>query len=153
MTMKTKLLYVLAGLTLSGIVNAASITPVLPTDQLNWQECRELPPGAKVAILSGNPDKKEPFVARIKLPANYTIPPHSHPVPEYDTVLSGTLYLGVGDQVDKSKSTELPAGSYVKIPTKWVHYSWTKDETILQISGVGPWGTLYTDKQLNKKQS
>lgn len=151
--MQKKLFATLAALASSGIVQAASITPILPGDTLNWQDARELPRGAKVAVLSGDPAKKEPFVARVKLPANYTIPPHSHPVPEYDTVLSGTLYVGIGNKLDMNKGVELPAGSYVKIPTKVVHYSWTKEETILQISGVGPWGMIYKDKQFNKKYS
>src|SRR6478735_7359921 len=94
--MKKKLIFTIATFALSGVVQAATIKPVLP-DTLNWQDAHTLPPGAKVAILSGNPTKKEPFIARVKLPANYTIPPHSHPVPEYDTVLSGTLYVGTGD--------------------------------------------------------
>ena len=150
--MEKKLIFTIATLALSGVVQAANMKPVLP-DSLNWQDARTLPPSAKVAILSGDPTKKEPFIARVKLPANYTIPPHSHPVPEYDTVLSGTLYVGTGDKVNKETGTELPAGSYIKMPTKQVHYSWTKEETILQINGTGPWGTIYQDKELNKKYS
>ncbi len=147
------LLSVFAALTLSGVVQAATIIPVVPGDTLNWKDVQDLPPGAKVAILSGDPTKKGFFVARVKLPANYVIPPHAHPVPEYDTVLSGTLYVGIGNKLDTKKGMELPAGSYVKMPTHVVHYSWTKEETILQISGVGPWGTIYRDKQTNKKYS
>jgi quercetin dioxygenase-like cupin family protein len=148
--MKIKLLSTFTALALSGIAQAASITSLLP-EVLNWQDARELPPGAKVVVLSGDPAKKEPFVARVKLPANYTVPPHSHPVVEYDTVLSGTLYMGVGDKLPIDEGTALPAGSYVKIPKRLVHYVWTKEETILQINGVGPWGIIYKDRQLNKK--
>ncbi len=151
--MKSKFIFTLTSFALSGIVQAASIHPILPDSGLNWKDSKHVPPGAQVAILSGDPTKKGEFIARIKLPANYTIPPHSHPVNEYDTVLSGTLYLGTGYKLDTNKGTALPAGSYVEIPSKAVHYTWTKEETILQISGIGPWGTQYVDKTLNKKYS
>lgn len=152
--MKAKLLSAVTTLALATMAQA-TITPIMPNEKLNWQPARTLPPGAEIAVLSGDPTKKEPFVARVKLPAQYTIPPHEHSVPEYDIVLSGTLYIGMGDKldIDSDKNQELPAGSYVKIPAHQVHYSWTKQETILQISGVGPWGTIYFDKGLNKKYS
>ncbi len=151
--MKSKLFFAITAVALSGMAQAASINPVLPDATLNWKDARTLPPGAQVAILSGNPTKAEPFVARVKLPANFVIPPHSHPVAEYDTVLSGALYIGTGKEVNTDNGTELPVGSFVKMPAKQVHYSWTKEETVLQISGMGPWGTHYTDKELNKKYS
>lgn len=148
--MKSKLCLAMGVLAVSTMANAANINPIA-ADSVKWQATHQLPPGAEVAVLAGDPTKAEPFVARVKLPANYVIPPHSHPVPEYDTVLSGALYVGTGKQVNTDQGTELPAGSFVKMPTKVVHYSWTKEETILQISGVGPWGTHYSDNQLNKK--
>lgn len=151
--MKNKFMFSVATFAFSSVALAAAINPVLPDTSLNWQDAHQLPPGAQVAIIAGDPTKAQPFVARVKLPANYVIPPHSHPVPEYDTVLSGTLYMGTGKEVNTENGTELPAGSFVKVPTKEVHYSWTKEETILQVSGVGPWGTHYTDKALNKKYS
>ncbi len=151
--MKTKIFLAVAVIVLSGMAQAASIHPILPDASLNWKDARTLPEGAQVALLSGDPTKAEPFIARVKLPANFVIPAHSHPVPEYDTVLSGTLYIGMGKDTNTDNGVELPVGSYVKIPAKQVHHSWTKEETILQISGMGPWGTHYSDKTLNKKYS
>jgi hypothetical protein len=52
----------------------------------------------------------------------------------------------MGDKVNIEKVTRLPAGSFLKIPARTEHFAVTKDETILQISGTGPWGMIYKKK-------
>jgi quercetin dioxygenase-like cupin family protein len=132
---------------LAGLVQAKPINPILPdATTLKWTEVTNMAPGAKVAVLMGNPAKKEPFIARIKLPAGYTVPVHSHPVNEYDTVISGTWYLGTGNTINPAETMALPTGSFVSIPAHHSHYGITKEETIIQISGVGPWGMIYPKK-------
>jgi len=141
---KSNLLIAMMALTLASVTQAKILHPlVVNSDSLQWSDAAELPPGAKVAILSGNPKKNEPFVARLKLPANYYIPVHSHPINEYDTVISGALYLGLGNKHDLDRGKELTVGSFALIPAGMLHSSWTKEETILQINGVGPWGMIY----------
>jgi quercetin dioxygenase-like cupin family protein len=131
----------------AGLAQAKPVTAVLPdSPDLKWTAAKDLP-GAEVAILMGNPAKKEPFVARIKLPAGYTVPSHSHPVNEYDTVISGTWYLGMGNTINEAETQALPAGSFVRIPAHSLHYGMTKEETIIQINGVGPWGMIYPKKK------
>jgi len=41
-----------------------------------------LPPGAQIAVLSGDPTKSGSYSVRLKFPANYAIPAHSHPTDE-----------------------------------------------------------------------
>ena len=41
-----------------------------------------VPPGAQIAVLSGNPTKPVPYAVRLKCPANYAVPAHSHPTDE-----------------------------------------------------------------------
>ena len=54
------------------------------------------PEGAQIAVLYGDPGKAGPFVFRLKFPAGYKVAAHMHPN-DYDvTVLSGTMYLGMG---------------------------------------------------------
>src|SRR5437016_9043785 len=55
-----------------------------------------LPPGAQVAVVTGDPSKDGPYVVRAKLPAGYRIMPHTHPTDENVTVLSGTFHIGMG---------------------------------------------------------
>jgi hypothetical protein len=65
-----------------------SHTIIKPQD-LKWQDVTSLPPGAKLAVIEGKMDRAGPLTARLKMPANYKIPPHRHPGLERVTVLSG----------------------------------------------------------------
>src|SRR5438105_9933034 len=81
-------------------------------DGLTWKDGPpSLPPGAKVAVLEGDPAKPGPFVFRVKVPDGYRIPPHTHPKPERVTVLAGTFHLGMGDRFDAANAEPLPAGT------------------------------------------
>ena len=102
-----------------------------------------LPPGAKIAILEGDPSKEGPFVFRAKLPDGFRVPPHVHPKVERITVISGTFNVGMGDRFDAAKTTAMPAGSYGFWPAGMKHFVWAKGETIIQFHGMGPWGIEY----------
>jgi quercetin dioxygenase-like cupin family protein len=120
---------------------------IMKSEALEWQPAKGLK-GAEVAILSGNPEKNEPFIARVKLPAHFQLPVHTHNMIEYDTVISGALYLGAGATAAADRVQEMSAGSFFMIPAQLEHYGWTKEETVLQINGVGPWGMVYkSDKK------
>lgn len=129
---------------LSPLVQAKNtINPILPnSSSLTWFDATNLPKGAKLAILTGNPQKNEFYVARLKLPAHFIIPAHRHLTNEYNTVISGTYYMGIGDSMDKTHGIALPPGSFITFPTGVMHYGFTKKETIIEISGIGPWGTI-----------
>ena len=72
-----------------------------PND-LKWGPApQSFPAGAQMAVLSGDPTKSRPYVLRLKMPSNYTIPAHHHSQAENVTVLSGTLHAGMGDKLDK----------------------------------------------------
>src|SRR5262245_12463029 len=73
---------------------------VLPSE-LKWTDVPSLPPGAKIAVIEGPMNQAVPFTVRLKFPANYQIPAHSHPAIERVTVLSGTFNMGTGDKFDK----------------------------------------------------
>lgn len=85
---------------------------------LKWQNGPpSLPPGAKIAVLEGDPAKEGSFVFRVKVPDGYRIPPHTHPKPERVTIISGTFQLGMGEVFDEKKGEALPAGSYGTWPS------------------------------------
>lgn len=104
-----------------------------------------LPPGATVFVMEGDPIMPGPFTLQLKLPANYKLPAYWQPMDEHLAVISGAINLGVGDKFDQRKSKLLPAGSFSRIPAKTHHYSWTTEETIVQLHGQGPWGINYLD--------
>lgn len=136
---------------LPNLLQASTINSILPnSSSLKWVDASNLPYGAKLAILVGNPTRKEFYVARLRLPANFIIPAHRHLTNEYNTVISGTYYMGIGDSMDKNHVISLPVGSFVTFPAGAIHYGFTKEETILEISGIGPWGTI--PKKLKRLQ-
>jgi quercetin dioxygenase-like cupin family protein len=138
----------LFGLLLFFCVNSsgfAAESTIINVPELKWQAAKDMPPGAQFAVLAGNPLKPGHFIARVKLPANYIVPAHTHGITEYDTVISGTYYLGQGKVADATKGIALNAGDFASIPANNPHYGYTKNETILEISSDGPWGMVYQD--------
>jgi quercetin dioxygenase-like cupin family protein len=103
--------------------------------------------GAKMAVLEGDPGKEGPFVARMKMPANYKIAPHWHSKDEDVTVISGTFYLGEGDAMETKHAHAIKAGGFHHLPAKTHHYAWSKGETIVQINGMGPFDLTYVNAE------
>jgi anti-sigma factor ChrR (cupin superfamily) len=132
------------GVFLSPVMGAEDHVMVTPND-LTWADVPSLPPGAKVAVIEGPMDQATPFTIRLNLPADYKIPAHWHPAIEHVTVLSGTFNLGMGDKLDPTKTTALPAGSMAIMQPKTTHFAWTKEETMVQVHGVGPWAVTDVD--------
>jgi quercetin dioxygenase-like cupin family protein len=114
-------------------------------DDLKWADIPSLPPGAKITVIEGPLDKNSPITFRIKFPANYQVPAHWHPTTEHVTVLSGTLNLGTGDKLDQAKTSPLGAGGFAIMPAKMHHFAWTKEETVVQVHGTGPWSLNYVN--------
>src|SRR5262249_38988652 len=86
----------------------------------------------------GRPTKAEVVVLRVKLPANYQVPPHTHPYSETITVISGSLGNGMGEKFEK-KGEMLKPGSFFALPAKHAHFVWTgNEEVIIQVQFVGP---------------
>jgi quercetin dioxygenase-like cupin family protein len=97
-----------------------------------------LPPGAQIAVLAGDPSKAAPYTVRLKFPANYNIPAHSHPTDENVAVVSGALYMGMGDKLDKKAGHALGAGGYALMPANANHFAYTKGATTVVLYGQGP---------------
>jgi quercetin dioxygenase-like cupin family protein len=119
-------------------------TMVKPGD-LKWTDVPSLPKGAKLAVIEGPLNEAVPFTFRLKFPANYQIPAHSHPAIEHVTVISGTFNMGTGDKLDRAKTKALSAGSVAIMQPKTNHFGWTKGETVVQVHGTGPWGITYVN--------
>lgn len=98
-----------------------------------------LPRGAQMAVLEGEPAKNQSFVMRIKMPDGYKVPVHSHSITDRAVVISGSLMFGLGDTMRADAMKELKPGSVVLIPAGIKHYAQAKGETVIQISGTGPY--------------
>src|SRR5437016_319890 len=57
---------------------AASGHRIYLPDQIAWTDSPPSLPGAKMAILDGDPSKPGPFCMRFKLPNGYRVMPHWH---------------------------------------------------------------------------
>ena len=123
---------------------AMKVTLVKP-DALTWKDNPNIPKGAQVAVLLGDPTKAgEVVVQRVKLPANYRVPPHTHPFAETVTVISGSVGFGMGEKFDATKGEMVKAGTFFAQPAKHAHYVWTgNEEAIIQIQFIGPGGIGY----------
>jgi hypothetical protein len=118
----------------------------LRPDELKWgPPPPHLPPGAQVAVLTGDPSKAAPYVLRAKMPDGYKVPAHWHGNDENVTVLSGTLMVGKGDKLSTEASKPLPAGSFARMPKDMRHFAWAKGETIIQVHGMGPFDITYVN--------
>ena len=137
-----------AGLSLAVLLpadaTAAAQHVFVQSDSLKWAAAPPvLPQGAQIAVLYGDPGKARPFVFRLKFPAGYKVAAHMHPN-DYDvTVVSGTMYLGMGDKFDPARGEGLKAGGYLRLPKSMHHYEWSNEDTVIQLSGLGPVGMTY----------
>ncbi len=114
--------------------------------EIQWKDGPpSLPPGAKIAVLEGDPTKEGMFVMRVRLPGGYHIPAHTHPKHERVTVMQGTFKLAMGDNPKLDNARVLSAGTYGVWPPGMVHAVWTEGETIVQFHGVGPWAINYVN--------
>src|SRR5437867_767206 len=127
-----------------------------PPTTIEWKTGpAALPPGARMAVLEGDPTKEGPFVVRFQFPEGYHIPPHTHPKTERVTVISGTLFLAMGENL-RSAAKTLTAGTYGFWPAGMKHTAWSGGETVIQLHGIGPWQINYVnpaDDPRNAKKS
>ena len=110
---------------------------------LKWAAVPSLPAGAQITVLEGPMNQAAPFTVRLKFPAGYRIPPHTHPAVERVTVLSGTFHMGMGEKFDPKAAQAVRAGELMIMQPGTAHYAWAEGETVVQLHGMGPWGITY----------
>ena len=144
--MKTSVLALTAlALSLSTALAQDHQHTMVNANDVKWKEAPPVLPGAQISVLYGDPTKEGVFVMRLKLPANYKVPPHTHPVDEIVTVISGEFNIGMGKEFDVSKTKPYTAGGLIAMPPGTEHFVHTKQETVIQISTQGPWALKYSN--------
>ncbi len=112
---------------------------------LKWMDGPpSLPSGVQMAVVSGDPGKKGMFTIQLKMPANYAVPPHSHPTNEVVKVLSGKLHYGMGDKLMGDAKT-LNLAHSVTMKAKMHHWVHAPAPATVQVSGMGPFQITYVD--------
>ena len=118
---------------------------VVPAGTVAWGPGpASIPAGAEAAVLYGDPGAEELFALRLRLPDGYVIMPHNHPRPEIVTIISGTLHLGTGTDMD-SEMEPLAAGSFFGFDPGMTHFVRAEGETVIQLNSMGPWSIDYVD--------
>src|SRR3972149_8071155 len=126
---------------------------LLTQSEIKWVEGpASLPPGSKVAVLEGDPKQAGLVTMRLKFPPHYKLAPHTHPADERVTVISGTLYFGLGEKIEPAKSYMLPEGSFFVAPMGKPMYAYTKGRGAgIQLNIMGPWGLTFLTPPLEEK--
>jgi quercetin dioxygenase-like cupin family protein len=110
---------------------------------LQWIVPPVLPPGALIAVVSGDPTRPGEFTLRVSMPDGYRIPPHSHPGEEHVEIHEGTLLVGEGDRLDPRMTQALVAGDSATAPAGMRHFSIAKGRTVLSATFMGPYTITY----------
>ena len=132
---------------------AAQNHVIQPPSQVTWGPAPPmLPAGAEIAVLAGDPGKPAPYAVRLKFPAHYDIPAHSHPTDEHVVVTSGALHVGMGDKLDRHASQTLEPGGFVSLPASMRHFAWTTAPTVVQINLEGPFDIFYVNPADNPQK-
>lgn len=115
-----------------------------PAD-VKWGDAGPQFPNTQFALITGDPEKKEPVTFRFRCPANYKFMPHTNPGVERVTVLTGTMLIGVGAKYDAAQLKETQTGGHFVIPAREPHYGECKDKTIIEVHTNGPLGTKFVN--------
>lgn len=142
--MKNKpVVLLLLALLLSAVAGAQPpvAQPILP-ETLTWFGPPDNPALRGAWVLGA---EKAPglYLLRVKLAKDGKIAPHTHPDDRHTTVLSGTLYVGFGEQADPAGMVAVPAGGVYFAPANVAHFIWAKDgDVVYQEGGCGPTATV-----------
>jgi len=140
--MKNTTLFVAASLWLMAAPGAMAQV-LADSAHLQWVVATLLPPGARLAVLSGDPTAPVKTTMLVSMPDGYQLPPHSHPGYEHVEVRTGTLLAGMGDKVDPKQTHALAPGDSATAPGGMHHYSITKGRTVVEVTFEGPYTITY----------
>lgn len=112
--------------------------------EIQWKPFSAFPSEVRLAILVGQPSESGPYTIRVKVPNGVKLMPHRHPEDRIYTVISGTFYIGLGDEFDADKLQAYPPGAVIILPGNTSHFHWAKSgEYVSQVTAIGPLGLEY----------
>jgi quercetin dioxygenase-like cupin family protein len=115
-------------------------------EEVRFEPFAPFPPGARLAVVVGDPGRAGPYVIRVEVSAGVRLLPHTHPEDRIYTVISGVFYIGLGEAFDESGLVAYGPGSVIVLPARTAHYHWARSgRYVTQVSGYGPLGIEYVD--------
>jgi len=83
------------------------------------------------------------FIERSYFPPGYRSNPHSHNGDLNITVITGSFNLVFTNNNDSAVVTKVYGpGSFIIIPANKVHFEWFTENTLMDITGIGPLNTM-----------
>jgi len=101
--------------------------------------------GVETVVVKGDPTKPGLYTLLLRVAPNVRIQPHAHGDDRVATVVQGTWYFGYGETFNEAALRALGPGSVYTEPPNVPHFAMTKEQVVLQITGVGPTSTTYVD--------
>jgi hypothetical protein len=138
----------LALILLSNVACAGSPQPDAPngnslqTNPDQWEPSKSIPGGFRRDLVSDT-RQPGPFKYQLKIPAGARAAAHRHSKDVYVKVLSGSMFIIIGEPLQSSRAQRFAAGRvFVVLAHAW-HEEWWDEETILEAEGIGPMETVY----------
>ena len=115
-------------------------SPQTNSDQ--WQPSKSVPGGFRRDLV-GDTSQPGPFKYQLRIPAGARVAVHRHSKDVKVRVLSGSMFIIIGEPLVSSRAQRFAAGSVFVVPEHAWHDEWWDEETVLEAEGVGPMETVY----------
>ena len=122
------------------LTNVACTRSAQPDSE--WQPIATVP-GAFRRYLIGDTRKPGPFKYQLKIPAGSRLGAHQHSQHVHVKVVSGSMFIIIGEPLDSSRAQHFLTGSVFIVPAHTWHAEWWDAETFLEAEGVGPSETVF----------
>jgi len=114
----------------------------LQTNHDQWQPGTSIP-GMLRRNLVGDPGQCGPFKYQLRIPGGARAAVHRHSKDVHVKVLSGSMFIIIGEPLELSRAQRFAAGSSFVVPAHAWHDEWWEEESVLEAEGVGPMETIY----------
>ena len=117
----------------------------------HWEPIESVP-GAFRRYLVGHITQPGPYKYQLKIPAGARIAAHKHSVDVHVKVLSGSMFIIIGEPLHSSRVQHFVTGNVFVVPANAWHEEWWDAESVLEAEGVGPMESVYTssDKLMSR---
>ena len=130
-------------LALMVLINVACAGRQSDSDQ--WQPLKTVP-GAFRRNLVGDNSQPGPYKYQLRIPAGARAAVHKHSVDVHVKVLSGSMFIIIGEPLEASRVQHFVTGNVFVVPANTWHDEWWDQESLLEAEGVGPSETVYKNQ-------
>lgn len=112
------------------------------TNPDQWQPSKSVPGGFRRSLV-GDTSQPGLFKYQLRIPAGARVGAHRHSKDVHVKVLSGSMFIIIGEPLESSRARRFAAGSVFTVPAHAWHDEWWDQETVLEAEGLGPMETVY----------